>query len=407
MKTTLLLCTLAGIGLGAACSAGGADGLSGPGAAGAGAANGAAAAAGAGGDILGSGAGGSGFLGSGFAGQNGGGPVQADASCSAVNQAAEKSSGKADIIWIIDNSGSMTQEAAAVQTNMNFFSSFMTQKGIDAHVVMISEAPSPGTNIFGIINPVNGICVDAPLGRAGACAATPAGDDTNLPNFMHWRVMVNSNDQLSVVESTFQGWRTMLRPDASKTFVVVTDDNAYPPPKGPSPQEFTAWVNQQPEFAGKPWRFSGVFCVPGQPVTANCAAVGDVYGVLVGQTQGVSAGMGNPDWTLIFNTLASAVVADAKPVDCEWGIPVPKDGQKLDPNKVNVQFRPTGSTKPEPIYGVNAPADCTAATGGWYYDDPAHPAKVRTCPSTCTKLQADLGVQVEVLFGCARIEVPR
>ena len=341
-----------------------------------------------------------------------------DAACQAVVQQAEKiAGGKADIIFVLDNSGSMTEEAIAVQNNMNTFSNQITASGIDAHVVVISSGP-PGGQAATCTNPLdlacwaalisawggsNGVCVEPPLGKQGAC---PAGDDTNLPNYMHWRQEVGSNDALAIIQSTFGNWQAMLRPDAAKTFVVVTDDENNPAPTGP---EFASWVNSQPVFQSAVWRFSGVYCVTDG---ANCAARGPTYDALVAQTGGIAGDMASfasgqvdAQFKTVFDTLARAIVQDAVPVDCEWLIPPPPDGEALDPNAVNVHF--TGSSgQTQVIYGVNTPAECTDQYGGWYYDDAAHPTRVVACPQSCQAMQADLNARVEVLFGCAREIVP-
>jgi hypothetical protein len=326
-----------------------------------------------------------------------GGP--GDASCSSVSQKAEKTSGLADVILAIDNSGSMTAEAAAVQQKLNFFSSFIASTGIDVHVVLLSERPAPPL-IPGIISLVNGVCVDPPLGTAGAC---PNGDDTNFAaGYMHWVVMVNSNDVLSVIQNTYAangtGWKGMLRLNATKTFVIVTDDNAQ---GAPSAAEFVTWVNGLPEFKGSVWRYSGVYCLPNGVQGNNCANIGDVHAALTAQTGGVAADMGNPnpDWDAVFKQIGDAVVKDAKPVDCAWKIPPPPDGKLLETGKVNVVFTPTSGVA-QTIYSLGSSAECTATDGGWYYDNAANPTTVLACPSSCTKMQADLNAKVDVLFGC-------
>jgi hypothetical protein len=318
-----------------------------------------------------------------------------DGTCTGVSQKAEKTSGKADVVIAVDNSGSMTQEATAVQQKLNSFSSFIQGTGIDVHVVLLSERPHPAL-IPGIINLINGICVDPPLGMAGAC---PDGDDTNFAaGYMHWVVMVNSNDVLSVIQSSYNGWHGMLRPDSTKTFVVVSDDEV----KGaPAQADFVTWVNGLPEFKGSVWRYSGVFCVPGAPPSGNCSAIGTTHAALVTQTGGVSADLGvpNPDWDAVFKQIGDAVVKDARPVDCQWTIPPPPDGQKLDPAKVNVTFTPSSGV-PETLYALSASTECTDATGGWFYDNAAAPRQVLACPSSCTKMQADVNAKVDVGFGC-------
>lgn len=309
-----------------------------------------------------------------------------DAACTSVSQKAEKRlGGKADIIWVLDNSGSMLTESGGVQQNMNFFSGFITSTGIDVHVVAVTSGP-PLLNLI----PPYGICVAPPLGSGKPCP-----DDSNPP--LYTRVtpnggQVDSHNALDQLMTTYPQWQSVIRPDSVKTFVVVTDDEANPTPTA---ADFTTFWNQK--WAGSTWRFSGVFCKTNAP---NCANISTTYASLVDQTGGIYSDMSAPDWNAVFQKLGAGIVADAKPVDCEWQIPPAPTGQTFDPGLVNVQFTPTSGIV-ETIYAVGAATDCQAATGGWYYDNPASPSHVLACPSSCTKMQADQNAQVDVSFGCA------
>lgn len=342
-------------------------------------------------------------------------------SCKAVVQQAEKQTGRADIIFVLDNSGSMAQEVAAVQSNMNAFSSQIEASGIDVHVVVISAPPGGGPGGGACVDPTgiacifvpgltagslingNGVCIDAPLGTAGAC---PQGDDSNpATGFMHVKQAVDSHNALAQIQSTYSQWQSLLRPDAAKTFVVITDDESQV-----AAPDFTTWVNGQAPFQSAVWRFSGIFCTSASP---NCANVGTTYSALVTQTTGVSGNLGefssgtgvDAQFKTVFDSLAKAVVADARPVDCQWQIPAPPTGEKLDPNAVNVRYSAMGG-QPATIYGVDGAGKCTDQFGGWFYDNPAAPQKVQACPQTCKILQSDLSTKVEVLFGCARETPP-
>ncbi|HMI85158.1 MAG TPA: hypothetical protein VK550_13755, partial [Polyangiaceae bacterium] len=147
---------------------------------------------GSGGDGPGTGTGGTGAGGTAPPIGPGSGPVDAappsaDGACAAVTQEAESTKQPADIIWALDNSGSMTTEAQAVQDNMNVFAQQIIASGIDVHVVILS---APQTIIFGI--PIgNGVCVGAPLG-SGQCPA-----DSLAPKYLHLPVAVGSWDALN------------------------------------------------------------------------------------------------------------------------------------------------------------------------------------------------------------------
>jgi hypothetical protein len=313
-----------------------------------------------------------------------GASLVADASCAAVEQAAEAlPSTAADIIWIVDNSGSMTFEAHFVQQNLNVFSRLISSGGVDARVVLISMPANTAAGTTG-----TGICIAQPLG-SGNCP-----DDTSYPRLFHVPEVVNSNDELDKLMATYPQWRGVLRKGVAKTFVVVTDDNSYTPAA-----TFTSWVQSQTAFQNVLWRFSGIFC----PVAGGteCAAQGVVYNDLVRTTGGVTGDLSKQDFAPVFMQLASSVVKDAVPVDCQWTIPTPSGGGKIDPDAVNVRFTQEDGTT-ETLEGVVDSKECDDVHGGWYYDDPAHPTRVVACDSSCRVMQSDHHARVEVLFGCAR-----
>ena len=99
--------------------------------------------------------------------------VNTDGACQGVSQEAKVETLPVDIVWAVDTSGSMLDEATAVQANINAFSQQIVQANIDVHVVMLAA-----------LGPILGIqvCVGPPLGT-GNCA-TPGGD-SKPPNFFH------------------------------------------------------------------------------------------------------------------------------------------------------------------------------------------------------------------------------
>ena len=50
---------------------------------------------------------------------------------------------------------------------------------------------------------------------------------------------------------------------------------------------------------------------------------------------------------------------------------------------------------------VASEAECTAQTGGWYYDNPANPSAIFLCESTCNAVQSDSEGKIEIVVGCA------
>ncbi len=82
---------------------------------------------------------------------------------------------------------------------------------------------------------------------------------------------------------------------------------------------------------------------------------------------------------------------------CEYQLPPPPDGMKLDTGKVQVVYTPA-SGGAEEVPSISSLAACSKnPNGGWYYDDPERPSKIKVCPCTCARFQAG---RVDVRLGC-------
>jgi hypothetical protein len=319
-----------------------------------------------------------------------------DASCAALSSSAQAKLQPADIIIAVDTSGSMDEESAEVQANLNNFATIITQSGIDVHVVLIADSS---------------VCIPAPLG-SGQCN----GADEKLPAYRHMLQTVASTDAFQQILATYPQWKSVLRPGATKTLAVVSDDDS-----AMSAADFTAQLLalDPPTFQG--FKFDGIVssttpdacifggcffncvactnpcCNKAEFCTPLSAAEGTVYKQLIMQTTGVYGDLCLQDFGPVFMDMATAVVQSAK-LSCEYDIPPPPDMETFDPTKVNVQYTPGGGA-PTPILNVPDVGGC-GMTGGWYYDDPASPKKIMMCPSTCATLEADTKGQIDVLFGC-------
>ncbi|HMI85316.1 MAG TPA: hypothetical protein VK550_14570, partial [Polyangiaceae bacterium] len=197
----------------------------------------------------------------------------------------------------------------------------------------------------------------------------------------------------NLLTSHYGEYKSMLRANASKTFVVVTDDNATAAPNN-SATTFSAAVTALDPAMFAKWTLSGVYC---STACLNCSAVGTVYEDLRKQTGGVSGDMCTTDFAPVFKALAQAVITGSK-LSCEWAIPPAPAGQTFDPRLVNVIYTPDGAA-PRDLFNVPTAADC-GTQGGWFYDDNTNPTKVLACPSSCTEIQTDLKAKIAVAFGC-------
>jgi hypothetical protein len=292
--------------------------------------------------------------------------------CVATEVSAEEAVRPVDIIWVIDNSGSMDEEEDRVQNNMNSFASSIAASGADYHVIVITD--------------VSHITVPPPLGGS--------------PQLLQVNQSIGSNNALQLTVQTYPMWQSFLRANSVKHFVVVTDDESdwsqsqfetqlagLTAPGFPDGFKFHAIVAEDP-----PWDF-----------TSHCftlaADIGQTYIDLQNSHMGLFFSLCDSDWSPLWPALA-AEVTEGLALPCVYDIPDPGMGMEIDPGAVNFIYTPSGGS-PQTIPNVGDMNGCTGQ--GWYYDNPAAPTQIITCPATCNTLTGDPTGSVEVAFGCATV----
>jgi hypothetical protein len=315
-----------------------------------------------------------------------------------------------------------------VQAGLNTFASLIAAKSLDYKVIMLSlrSKTSPITVGGATRYPV---CVPPPLAGDAACG--------NGPRFFQSNVDIKSTQPLEQFLGTLdqtagytlgearggEPWKAQLRPGATRTIVVVTDDNS----------RFTAL--QFETFAGGKSPFNTLTLPPGlldpsragmfadyvfaglygwgsetdplakckYPDGSSPPASGDVYTTLVKKTGGPRAKLcdGKAAWGPFFDAVATAVAKAAK-LSCDLAIPVPATGS-LDPTAVNVQISGATTTL---VPKVASAAACGAGLG-WYYDSDTAPTKIVLCPAACDLANTSAGPgkvgRIDVLFGCKSV----
>lgn len=96
-------------------------------------------------------------------------------------------------------------------------------------------------------------------------------------------------------------------------------------------------------------------------------------------------------------------------IPCEYAIPKPVTGEKLDYEKVNVSYTDPMGNK-HVVYYAEKASNCDPSKGdGWYYDTPPptpQPTKILLCPNTCTAVTAKFGFVIGVTLGCEALRIP-
>lgn len=324
-----------------------------------------------------------------------------DAACESVDQTADNKLQPADIIFAVDNSGSMDQEAAFVQSAIGLFANGIGSVGIDYHVILIS-AGSNGSN---------GICAPAPLG-SGQCPS-----DSKPPNYLRVDREVGSSNALAILIDEFDNYKSMLREGASKHVVVISDDNSSMSAPDFSSAYSALLAGVDPLFTK--YTFHGVygftepnpFTCLGNPGADKCcgpggipltASVGTVYKQLAEMTGGEKGNLCEQEqgFVAVFTKVGQSVIVGSK-LACEWNIPPAPSGQTFNKDQVNVEYVPPGGGS-ESFGRVDSPAACSGVVDGWYYDNPSNPTKIFVCPQTCTRIQAaGDNAEIQIQFGCA------
>ncbi len=360
----------------------------------------------------GSGAGG----GSGPAGSGGAlaGPTSGaggEVSCAETGSQADVGLLPADIILVIDNSGSMTDEADEVQASMNDFVTIIDNANIDVHVILISADSSDD----------QGICVPAPLG-SGSCP-----NDENLAGgYMHVAVDVGSNNGLQLVLDHYDAYSGFLRPTATRTIGIISDDNA----SLDAASFRTQMVQKDASF--QDFVFHGIVapydydhgdcvlcqllnngdCTPcdaccgpdpalGLACTSYAEEEGTVYKDLANDTSppGVIGNLCVQEFSPMFQEMATAVIGGSQ-VACVFDIPAPPNNQSIDFTKVNVKFFETPTATGVPFFNVPGGQGACAGDDEWYFDDASSPTQILLCPGACSQVQAADEGRVEVTFDC-------
>jgi hypothetical protein len=355
--------------------------------------------------------------------------------CAAQEAAASLSKRPVDIVFAIDNSGSMREEIAEVEKQINDnFATIIEASKIDYRVIMVTSHGDNGDQK---------VCVKAPLSGAASCSP-PAAQPAETAKFFHHSVTVDSTDAWCRLDEFYAktdefakhptGWGSLLRKEAFKVFVVISDDRvscsfggkSYNDRKSAgttaadgtaaaadfdarllslSPEQFGTAANRNyvwhsivalKEFDTKDRTkahpasapiVTGV-CTPGaqQPATGHQA-----MSVLTGGLRYPTCGL---DYTTIFAEMAKGVIGGAK-LACDFPVPPAPAGQKLDLATVVPHYTPGDGG---PARDFNQVASATACAAEKFYIEAN---TIKLCPATCDAVQKDPKAAIKVLFGCA------
>jgi hypothetical protein len=328
-----------------------------------------------------------------------------------------------DIILIVDNSGSMSEEIQGIQDNINInFANILKAADIDYRVLLISQYGSAKERK---------VCIEAPLSGAPSCVPPPL-QPVFSDRFFQYEAKVRSTNSLRIVLGAYRldplakgddlkelidqsgliktGYHSYLRPVAKKVFIELSDDDA----DGMTAQEFDRkLLKLDPEQFGTEGRRKYVWhsiigmaekpnpreaYLPNEPIQQGmCGKVttaGLHYQELSQLTGGLRFPICRPEgYDVVLRSVAANVI-DQIEIACDFPIPPPPLGKTLDLDMVAVGYTQSPGAPEQTYAQVVDLASCQPNT--FYIKN----NQISLCPDTCSLLQQNPTALVKVLFTC-------
>ncbi|MET0390508.1 MAG: vWA domain-containing protein [Polyangiales bacterium] len=355
--------------------------------------------------------------------------VEADAACAMQTIRAEKGTRRpVDIIFVIDNSGSMTEEIAAVRQNIDVdFASIIEASGVDYRVIMLSLYGDGGTQV----------CIEPPL-AGSACSAGIA--TTNGARYFHYNQEIGSHDALCQILDTLdrgtpgddasrpeQGFQTWLRADAAKAFVLITDDGAScsyvdderqviigaddADPFEDALAFHAALRAKSPEQFGGQYQFFSIVgfgestgepqpVFPHQPLDATTCSTAPSAGLSYQALSIATDALRYPvcegrSFDAVFQVLARSVIQTAT-AECTYQIPEVEAPEVIILPSVNLEFRADSAAATQAFEQVADAAHCRDDHSFYIRD------RIELCPDACRLLGRATDPQIDIHYGCSR-----
>jgi hypothetical protein len=335
-----------------------------------------------------------------------------DTATSCVTSVAEAKRPPVDFVFTVDQSSSMDEEIASVRANINKFATYLAATGLDYRVIMIAGHGDAVPEAYRV-------CVPPPLGGKTCGQGNP-------PVFRQVDIRVRSWDALKLVLHTYDqtsgplAWRDVLRADALKIFVPVTDDDSvsrdpdcteadtHDPARlrcNPTAKQFDARLLAKPggQFGtatARAYVFYPIVGAAKYPSESTCGSVavnnGAQYLALAKLTAGKWFPICDKNFAPVFTEIGKDVAAR---VACEVAIPAPPSGQTIDFDAVNVRVASGSGSVSEVPQDAGKP--CSAGANGWQYSEDKK--RIVLCGEACADVRADPTAKVSVAFGCETI----
>lgn len=330
-----------------------------------------------------------------------------------------------DLLVMLDQSGSMLQDAGNGNTKWNTVKAALT-----AFVqARDSEGIGIGLQYFGIPQPLVAGCYQQTCTVDADCEATGCGQCLETSGVCQ----APYNGDTDSCEGEDYAWAEVPIQPLPAVGPVIAGSLGMHAPGTNTPTEpaldgaiqyAKAWANAHPDHI-----VAVIFATDGDPSSCitdldyinslaadgfNTAPSIQTFVIGVGPSlvalDGIAAAGGTTEAYLVdFDPMAEEQFLDAlnkirkAAVPCIYDVPPPPSGETLDFGAVNVEYTPGNGDPAEKFPYVGSVADCPARGHGWYYDDPDRPTKILLCDGTCDLVQGDLQAAIEIVLGCLTI----
>ena len=183
-----------------------------------------------------------------------------------------------DIVFVIDQSGSMGDEISGVRKNMNVFAGVIAKAKVDYRVILLAARFNDKDN--------HEVCIPQPLANAGC---------KDGPRFKQIDQHIDSHDALSRIVQYIGTVESFMRKGSVRRFVAVTDDDA----KGVGATAFHAFLKARAGYSD--YKFHSIVALQDK----GCAADdGKQYMALSSLTGGIKTHICSANWQSVFTQLA-------------------------------------------------------------------------------------------------------
>ncbi|MDD9945343.1 MAG: hypothetical protein OXU20_30145 [Myxococcales bacterium] len=361
--------------------------------------------------------------------------------CAAEEAGTAETKRPVDIIVIVDNSSSMNGEIEAIQDRINEdFGAILNEAAVDWRLNLLSRHGAIDHDITRCDD--NGICIQGDL-AGGTTSCDPNTAPAETDQFKHYSICIDSEDGLAKAAASFDmsppawagtfeqnvyfdaagtpipspsaptGWHAWLRPEALRTFLMITDDRSKHSEAG-----FVDWMyGKDPSYFGTAsdpnWVFHSIIAVQAKPeptepwysdepvLDQDCGEGSADIGYDYQDLSIASGGLRFPvcengNFDAVFRAIAQSVV-DSSRVPCTLVPEAVAGAGQPDYSRTALVYE-TSAGQPmtlTPVASENACAD------GDYFVDAAD--RIQLCPTACDAVAAAEATRLRLLVACVPV----